>query len=81
MRVNHDHFLTYYLDLDVDGQQNSFEEEKGDGDTPRKSYWSTMIVKETTKTELDARIRLTEPAEYLNVNQIKDTEIGNQVGY
>ncbi|KAG7026239.1 hypothetical protein SDJN02_12738, partial [Cucurbita argyrosperma subsp. argyrosperma] len=82
--INHDHFLTYYLDLDIDGQENSFVKGKltsfkTDGSTPRKSYWS--VVREEAKKELDARNLPTEPVELYIVNPNKETTIGNQVGY
>ncbi|KAH7522325.1 hypothetical protein FEM48_Zijuj07G0126500 [Ziziphus jujuba var. spinosa] len=86
--VNHDHFLTYYLDLDVDGNSNSFVKGKivtagvsaNNPTSPRKSYWT--VVRDTAKTEADARIRLgMEPVELLIVNPNKKTRVGNHVGY
>jgi len=82
----HDHHITYYLDLDIDDNRNSFMNAKlqraratGFG-TPRKSYWT--VVRETAKREAEGRIRLgLEPAELLIVNPNKRTKLGNEVGY
>lgn len=77
--VNHDHFLTYHLDLDVDGEANSFVKNKfvtkrvTDKSIPRKSYWN--IVSETAKTEADARLHLgLTPADLVVVNPNKKTK-------
>ncbi|CAL5337678.1 unnamed protein product [Camellia sinensis] len=86
--IHHDHFLTYYLDLDIDGTNNSFVRSKLktaravgiEPSTPRKSYWT--VVREAVESEAKARTRLgLEPAELLIVNPNKMTKLGNQVGY
>ncbi|KAL2530548.1 amine oxidase 1 [Forsythia ovata] len=84
---NHDHFLTYYLDLDIDGSDNSFVKSKlktvwamSTGISPRKSYW--RVIQERVKTEADARTRLgLDPVELLIINPNKKTKLGNHVGY
>ncbi|GFZ14101.1 amine oxidase 1 [Actinidia rufa] len=83
--TNHDHYLTYYLDLDIDGEENSLVKTKmktatSNGDTPRKSYWT--VVRETVKNELDARMKLGGEPDYLVItNPNKMTKMGNKVGY
>lgn len=84
--VYHDHFLTYLLDLDVDGVSNSFVKSNletkrvADNISPRKSYWT--VVSETAKSEADARIKLgLKPVDLLVVNPNEKTKVGNPIGY
>lgn len=84
--AHHDHFITYHLDLDVDGDANSFVKSKlqrmvvSGGRSPRRSYWT--VASETAKTESEAKIELgSMPAELLVVNPNKRTKVGNHVGY
>lgn len=81
--VNHDHFLIFNLDLDIDGEANSLiktnlKTSRVNG--PRKSYWRAET--EAAKTESDASIRLGLEATMVSVvNPNKKTKIGNNVGY
>lgn len=84
--TRHDHFLNFYLDLDVDGQDNSLTKAHlrtirvKDESSPRKSYWN--VVEEVAKTESDGKIRFDSGAtEIIVVNPNKKTRVGNNVGY
>ncbi|XP_057428286.1 amine oxidase [copper-containing] gamma 2-like [Lotus japonicus] len=85
--VIHDHFITYYLDMDIDGSENSFvnvnikKQETSPGESPRKSY--LKAVKNVAKTEKDAQIKfkLYDPSEFHVVNPSKKTRVGNPVGF
>eukprot|EP01018_Ginkgo_biloba_P016158 Gb_15269 [translate_table: standard] len=85
--VIHDHYITFYLDMDIDGTDNSFVKVKmakqtvQDGQTPRKSFWKAE--RHIAQTEKDAQIKLSmyEPSEFHMINPLKKTKVGNPVGY
>lgn len=84
--INHDHFFVFYLDLDIDGESNSFVKNNlvtkrvTNDNSPRKSYWT--VESQTAKTESDARVKLgLEPSELVVVNPNKKTKPGNNHGY
>ncbi|KAL2458155.1 Copper amine oxidase family protein [Abeliophyllum distichum] len=85
--VIHDHYITFYLDMDVDGTDNSFvnvhlqREYTSPKESSRMSY--LKAVRNVAKTEKDAKIKLklNEPSEFHVVNPSKTTRVGNPVGY
>ncbi|KAL2901874.1 Primary amine oxidase [Bienertia sinuspersici] len=85
--VQHDHFVAFYLDMDVDGPNNSFvkvdirKQKTSPGESPRKSY--LKATRNVAKTEKDAQIKLSlyEPSEFHVVNPNKNSKVGNLVGY
>ncbi|KAL5728110.1 primary-amine oxidase [Ranunculus cassubicifolius] len=85
--VIHDHYVTFYLDMDVDGSNNSFvnvnlvREETSPGESPRRSY--LKATRHIAKTEKDAQIKfkLYDPSELHFINPNKLTRVGNPVGY
>ncbi|THF98667.1 hypothetical protein TEA_026756 [Camellia sinensis var. sinensis] len=72
-----DHFITFHLDMDIDGTDNSFvkvdlvKEETLPGQSPRKSYLKAK--RHVAKTEDEARIKLTlyDPSELSNPSGYK----------
>ncbi|XP_057463516.1 amine oxidase [copper-containing] gamma 1-like isoform X2 [Actinidia eriantha] len=85
--VVHDHFITFHLDMDIDGLDNSFvkvnlEKKKTlPGQSPRKSYLKAK--RKVAKTEGDARLKLklSNPTEFHLVNPLKQSRLGNPTGY
>jgi primary-amine oxidase len=84
--VNHDHFFSYRLDLDVDGQNNSFMihrlvQKKLPEGSPRKSIW--VADASIAKTERDAMmdIHLDKPSMWIFINPNVKGPIGHPTGY
>lgn len=84
--VDHDHFFSYRLDLDVDGQDNSFmihrlvQKRLPEG-SPRKTIWVAEPF--VAKTEGDAMmdIRLDKPTMWLFLNPNVNGPLGHPTGY
>jgi primary-amine oxidase len=84
--VDHDHFFSFRLDLDVDGQNNTFMADKLEkrelpASTHRKSIW---VVKPTiAHTERDAMmdIHLDKPSMWMFVNPNVRGPLGYPTGY
>ncbi|XP_010546327.1 PREDICTED: primary amine oxidase-like [Tarenaya hassleriana] len=86
--VVHDHFVTFHLDMDIDGStNNSFvkvhleKQRVPKGKSPRKSY--LKVKKYVAKTEKDAQIKLNlyDPYEFHVVNPNRRSRLGNPAGY
>jgi primary-amine oxidase len=84
--VNHDHFFSFRLDLDIDGTENSFvkeemKTEKLPASNPRKSVWVTEQM--VAKTERDAQLTMMmeHPALWRVVNPNVKGPLGYPVGY
>ncbi|XP_071685906.1 amine oxidase [copper-containing] gamma 2-like [Rutidosis leptorrhynchoides] len=84
--VVHDHFISFHLDMDIDGANNSFAEvnlvkEETLGQSPRKSFLKAK--RKVAKTEDDARIKLKlyDPSEFHVFNPSRRSRLGNPTGY
>lgn len=85
--VVHDHFITFYIDMDVDGINNSFvkvnlvKEEISTSKSPRKSLYKPY--RKVAKNEDDAKIKLSlyDPSEFHVVNSNKMSRLGNPSSY
>ena len=84
--VNHDHFFSFRLDLDVDGPMNSFvahqlKRRQLPASTHRKSIWVAEPM--VAKTERDAMldIHLEHPAMWMFVNPNVRGPLGYPTGY
>jgi primary-amine oxidase len=81
---NHDHFLSYRLDLDVDGTENSLlvdriEAKRLPESHPRKSLW--VVASRTAKTESEAQLDRHAPALWRFVNPGVKGPLGYPTSY
>ncbi|KAK8916900.1 Primary amine oxidase [Platanthera zijinensis] len=84
--VIHDHFITFHLDMDVDGTNNSFVKvglarQDTNAGQPRRSYLKATRHVARTEKEAQIKLKLYEPYEFHVVNAEKTTRLGNPVGY
>ena len=84
--VNHDHFFSFRLDLDVDGPENSFlyehlKPKSTEGESPRPSVW--FVDSRIAETEREARLRinLERPALWRVINPHVKGPVGYPVSY
>ncbi|HEY0162815.1 MAG TPA: hypothetical protein VGB69_09075 [Edaphobacter sp.] len=83
--VNHDHFFSYRLDMDVDGQKNSFMIDKlvpqQISARTRKSIWA--VESSIAKNEKDAilDIDLRRPGMWSFINMSQHNAVGHPTGY
>jgi len=65
--VNHDHFFSYRIDMDVDGQANNFTRHKlravpqAEG-APRQGIWGVVPHQVTTENQAQTKMRVDKPA-------------------
>jgi primary-amine oxidase len=83
---NHDHWFSFRLDFDVDGQTNSFVKDaivpkQLPGDHPRGSIW--VVEREVAATEADARldISLEHPVQWRFESDARTNAVGNPTGF
>lgn len=85
--VVHDHFISFHLDMDIDGSNNNsfvkvhLEKQRLPSESKRKSY--VKVKKYVAKTEKDAQIKLNiyDPSEFHVVNPNRLSRLGNPAGY
>ena len=84
--TNHDHFFSFRLDLDVDGQQNSFmyeqlKLERLESETGRKSVWVVDSTEATSEEAAKMVIDIESPTLWRVINPNVSGPLGNPVSY
>jgi primary-amine oxidase len=84
--VNHDHFFSFRLDLDVDGQANSFVKDELKlqelpAEHPRKSIWVAKSKVAATESDAQLHVMMDKPAAWRVVNPSVRGPFGYPVSY
>ena len=84
--INHDHFFSFRIDLDVDGPQNSFVHDRLKPkrlaeDSPRTSVWVVDTQTVTTEQAAKLRIDIEQPALWRVINPSAIGPLGYPASY
>jgi primary-amine oxidase len=84
--VNHDHYFSYRLDMDVDGASNSFMlhkmvPRKIENDPMRKSIWVTQPFMAKTEKDAVLDIKLESPSMWMFMNPAVKGPLGYSTAY
>ncbi|MDJ0926490.1 MAG: hypothetical protein QNJ73_02475 [Gammaproteobacteria bacterium] len=87
--VNHDHFFSFRLDLDVDGPRNSLlidrlrqvELDPADGEAPRRQIWQAFPAVARRESDAQLSMNLRQPALWRVINPSATNHVGNPVSY
>jgi len=84
--VNHDHFFSFRLDFDIDGQNNSFvahrlKQRQLPASTHRKSIWVAEPATAHTEREAMMDIRLDQPSMWIFENPNAHGPLGHPTAY
>ena len=84
--INHDHFFSFRIDLDVDGSKNTFVRDQlkaqslGEA-SPRRSVWVVEQRAPATEGEAKSRINITKPVLWRVINPDMRGPLGYPVSY
>lgn len=84
--INHDHFFSYRVDLDVDGRANSFERyrlvaQRAPKSSPKRSLWVVKPERVQTERAARTRVHMDMPALLLVTNEAKPNALGYPASY
>ena len=84
--VNHDHYFSYRIDMDVDGQDNNFERHmlraaKPPANAPRRGLWQVVPQRIASEKQAQTDIRAARPAVLLFANEARQNAMGYDTGY
>lgn len=84
--VNHSHFFSFRLDLDVDGIENTLlvdrlMPQRLPADNPRRSIWTVQTTEARTEKEAQRHSTMTQPEIWRVVNPAVQGPFGAPVGY
>lgn len=86
LAVNHDHYFSYRIDMDVDGQANNFERHmlraaKPAAGAPRRGLWEVVPNRIATEKQAQTNMSAKRPAVLLFANEARQNAMGYDTGY